>query len=159
MRKLKTGSLFCALAATAFLSGCASSGGFDETMSKFGSSVGTIVGEAGKVAKNVGGALVPKDYVTGVHVSDEQLASLKSGMTTSEVAAVIGRAPDVSEVKGGEMWSYPFTRIPHFGENVQETTVVRFDDKGRMVEAYKSKGVKGGTGNPLLDAASAKGYL
>lgn len=160
MKKTRFASIFvAALAVTAF-SGCASQGGVKGTFSKVGQTVGEVAGKAVSVAKDVGGKLVPGDYVTGVHVNDEALASLKPGMRASEVEAVIGMAPDVTPSSQGEVWKYPYARIPHFGENVNETTVVRFDARGRMTKAYKVQG--GGaaaSGNPLLQAAEAQGQL
>lgn len=158
MKKTLVGMM--TVVAMAFLSGCASNGSFQEKAGVFGSKVGDFAVQAVDVAKQVGGNLVPGDYITGVHVSEETLASLKPGMTTAEVEVLIGPAPDVSALNGGEVWKFPYARIPHFGTNINETTIVRFDANQRLVKAYKVQG--GGaaaSGHPLLQAAEEGGYL
>lgn len=153
--------IIAATAITAF-SGCASNGNFDQTLASLKTGAGTAIGVATDVAKNVGGALVPDDYVTGVYVSDEALASLKPGMSASEVEAIIGLAPDVSAVAGKEVWKYPYAKLTaagaYTGGNVNETTIVRFNKAGKLAKAYKVQGGGGAaSGNPLLQAAEAQG--
>lgn len=153
--------------ALALTTGCASNGSMEDYKAKFadgarsvGGAVGDVAGKAVGAAKQVGGNLVPGDYITGVHVSEEALAQMSPGMTQGEVEALIGPAPDVIPSSEGDVWKYPYARIPHFGQNVNETTVVRFGKNQRLVKAYKVDG--GGaanSGNPLLEAAEAGGHL
>jgi len=152
-------------ATLAFVTGCASSGGdfktkFQESAKAFGSAAGDFAGKAAGAAKSVSGNLVPGDYTTGVFVSPEALAQLEPGMNMDQVEALTGPAPDVTPSSEGEVWKFPFARIPHFGQNVNETTIVRFDSDKRMTKAYKVQG--GGaaaSGNALLEAAEAQGQL
>lgn len=152
-------------ATLAFVTGCASNGGdfktkFQESAKTFGSAAGDFAGKAVGVAKTVGGGLVPGDYVSGYYVSEEKLAQVEVGMSQAEVEALIGPAPDIVPSDSGDVWKFPYARIPHFGENVNETTLIRFDSNQEVVKAYKVNG--GGaaaSGNPLLQAAEAQGQL
>jgi outer membrane protein assembly factor BamE (lipoprotein component of BamABCDE complex) len=148
-------------ASIALLSGCASQGGFEGTMNKVGSTIGSAASKVAGVAKDVGGHLVPSDYISGFPVSEEALTSLKPGMSEAEVETIIGMAPDVSTTNTGDIWKYPYVKMTAWsGENVNETTIARFDGKGKLVRAYKVQG--GGaaaSGHPLLQAAEAQGQL
>jgi outer membrane protein assembly factor BamE (lipoprotein component of BamABCDE complex) len=150
-----------AFASIAFLSGCASQGGFEGTMSKVGSSIGSAASKVAGVAKDVGGNFIPSDYISGFPVSEENLASLQPGMSEAEVETIIGMAPDVSASNKGDIWKYPYVKMAAWsGENVNETTIVRFDSRGKLVKAYKVQG--GGaaaSGHPLLQAAEKQGQI
>jgi outer membrane protein assembly factor BamE len=96
------------------------------------------------------------DATSGTEVSQEKLKSFKQGQTRREdVIAALGHPPKKSEVLGNEVWTYPFTRITAtpFAPNVSESTIFEFDKRGLLLRAYKSGGVPGESGNPMLDAA------
>ena len=96
------------------------------------------------------------DATSGTEVTQEKLKSFKKGTTRrQDVIAVLGHPPQKSEVLGNEVWTYPFTRIAAmpFAPNVSESTVFEFDKNGTLLRAYKSGGVPGKSGNPMLDAA------
>lgn len=96
-------------------------------------------------------------YKTGNQISVEQLSSLKVGKTTQEQAIqLVGFPNDKLNVSGKELWRYPYTKInaiPFAGENESETTVLEFNSKGVLVNAYKTAGSQGSSNNPLLKAA------
>lgn len=140
--------------ALAFMSGCASQGGFQGTMDKVG---GVASSAAGGIA-NAGGSLF-KGYESGVNVTDETVAQIKPGMAMAEVRALTGASPNISVGSNNtEIWTYDYLHMPHFGANTEEKTVIRFDGKGKVIYAEKSAGNSGAkTGNPLLDAARAQG--
>lgn len=149
VKKLTT---IVALAATMTLTGCASQGEGQNFAQNFGNSVkgaATSVGDG--IGKAVNGVFQP--YTNGVEVTQQQLAQLEKGMSPEQVEQIIGYPPEISEVSGGELWSYPFTKITHFSGNTSETTVVRFKD-GKLAKAYKTSGRNSSTGNPLVDAAN-----
>ncbi|MGE7139311.1 outer membrane protein assembly factor BamE [Luteibacter sp. NPDC031894] len=96
------------------------------------------------------------DATSGAEVTQETLKSFKTGKTRREdVIAVLGHPPQKSEVLGNEVWTYPYTRITAmpFAPNVSESTVFEFGKNGLLLKAYKSGGVPGKSGNPMLDAA------
>ncbi|WP_257283180.1 outer membrane protein assembly factor BamE [Endozoicomonas sp. SESOKO1] len=138
------------LAFTVLATGCASTGSssndFMGTVSETAKSVGSTVGDVAS------GFL--SGYETGIYVTPEQLDSIKKGVTTeSEVFALIGAPSRKEQLGSKEVWNYPYTKIPHFGKNVNETTVIEFNSKGVVVSAYKANGVSGSTGNAMIDAA------
>jgi outer membrane protein assembly factor BamE (lipoprotein component of BamABCDE complex) len=98
-------------------------------------------------------------YKTGSYVTDEQVASLQAGKgktTQEQVIKVLGFPADKLNVSGKEVWRYPYTKIngiPFAGENESFTTVVEFNAKGIMLDAYKANGSAGNSSNPLLKAA------
>lgn len=145
--------------ALAFMSGCASQGGFKNGLNSAMNTAGKVAGGALDVAKDVGGNLVPAGMENGTRVTPETLAMITEGSTMAEVEALIGPAPDITAGGTGEIWTYQYTKIPHFGQNINEKTIVRFDLDGKVTRAYKTSGGATNTGNPLLDAASAEGYL
>lgn len=96
------------------------------------------------------------DTVSGTEVTQENLKSFQNGKTTrQEVISALGHPPQKSEVLGNEVWTYPFTRITAMptSPNVSESTVFEFDKKGVLLNAYKTGGTPGKSGNPMLDAA------
>lgn len=96
------------------------------------------------------------DYSTGTYVSPQQLDALKSDKTTQdEIVKTIGYPTQKAEIMGKEVWTYTYTLIPAlpFDENKFENTVFEFNTKGALVNAYKSGGTPGQSGNPLLNAA------
>ena len=149
--------MLVAVVGLAFLSGCASQGGmkqgFKDTTSKVADTTGSVLsGVTTAVGSVAGGMFQP--YTNGVQVTEAQLALLETGMDASEVERIIGMPPEISESQGKEIWSYPYTEIRHFGGNTNETTVVRFDGKGKLAKAYKTNSRTSSTGNPLVDAAN-----
>jgi len=135
------------------LSGCATNGGQQNGLSDVANSVGgALQGVASGLGSAVGGMFQP--YKNGVQVTDEQLARLSVGMPASEVEQLIGYPPEIENSSSGEIWSYPYSEIPHFGQNINETTIVRFDAAGKLTKAYKTNTRASASGNPLLDAAN-----
>lgn len=124
-------NLMAAAIAVSLLSGCAAVSKLSDTMS----------------------------YKTGVNVTDQQLAGLqanKGKATQEQVIEALGFPSDKMNVSGKELWRYPYTKInaiPFAGKNESFTTVVEFNAKGVMLNAYKSNGSAGSSDNPLLKAA------
>ncbi len=96
-------------------------------------------------------------YRTGSYVTVEQFNSLQKGKTTQDQAIqIIGFPHDKLNVSGKELWRYPYAKInaiPFAGENQSETTVLEFNSKGVLINAYKTAGSQGSSDNPLLKAA------
>ena len=159
MKKTSFLKVVFASVALAFLSGCASQGGFQNGFNNAMTKAGEVATGAVGVATEIGGNLVPAGMETGTRVTDETLASISVGSSMADVEALIGPAPDITAGGTGEIWSYQYIKIPHFGPNINEKTIVRFDTNGKVTRAYKTSGGATNTGNPLLDAASAQGYL
>ncbi|SNC59366.1 SmpA / OmlA family protein [Marinobacter sp. es.048] len=135
------------------LSGCATNGGQGNGMSDAAGRVGGVLEEvANGVGAVFGGMLQP--YTNGVKVTDEQMAQLEVGMPASRVEQLIGYPTEIRSLSSGEVWSYPYSEIPHFGENINETTVIRFDPSGLVTKAYKTNARGNASGNPLIDAAN-----
>ncbi|WP_273208746.1 outer membrane protein assembly factor BamE domain-containing protein [Marinobacter subterrani] len=146
--KKTTTKLCTAIFFTGFLTGCATTNQNGEN---------PLLNAAQGVAKGIGSvasALVPEPYTNGVYVAETDLQKLKPGMTQSEVERLIGLPPEITQSEQGEIWSYPFTKITHFSGNVNETTIVRFDESGLLAKAYKTNSRSSKTGNPLVDAAN-----
>lgn len=96
------------------------------------------------------------DYSTGTYVTQQQVDSFQKGKTRqADVIAAIGNPPQKAEIMGKEVWTYTYTLIPAlpFQPNKFENTVVEFDKKGVVVNAYKTGGTPGQSGNPLINAA------
>lgn len=96
------------------------------------------------------------DYSTGIYVSQQQVDAFHKGKTRqADVVAAIGNPPQKSEIMGREVWTYTYTSIPAmpFKPNKFENTVVEFDKTGTVVNAYKTGGTPGQSGNPLVNAA------
>lgn len=131
------------------ISGCAAQG---EQPNVFNKAADGATSAAKSVGSAVGGLFQP--YRNGVQITDEKIELVTAGMTASEVADTIGNPPEIESVNGGEVWSYPYSEIKHFGTNINETTVVRFDESGKVAKAYKTSSRNSASGNPLLDAAN-----
>lgn len=96
------------------------------------------------------------DYTTGTFVSQQQLDGFQKGKTRqADVITAIGNPPQKAEIMGKEVWTYTYTLIPAlpFQPNKFENTVIEFDKKGVLLNAYKTGGTPGQSGNALLDAA------
>lgn len=96
------------------------------------------------------------DYSTGTYVSQQQVDAFQKGKTRqADVIAAIGNPPQKAEIMGKEVWTYTYTLIPAlpFQPNKFENTVVEFNQNGVVVNAYKTGGTPGQSGNPLLNAA------
>lgn len=138
-----------AISAILALSGCASQGGVNGVAENIGNGLKGVAEGIGGIA---GSAFQP--YTNGVEVTEQQMAQLEVGMSPAEVEQIVGLPPSISEIGGNEMWSYPYTEITHFSGNRSETTVIRFDDNGRLARAYKTNSRTSSTGNALVDAAN-----
>ncbi len=87
-------------------------------------------------------------YKDGVEVSTSQMKQIKVGKSKmSDVERIVGYPSTKQETKRGEIWRYPFTKIRHFGSNVNEITVFEFNKKGVVTKKYKAAG---GGRNPLI---------
>ena len=147
--KLGTATIVCGVV----LTGCATNGGQNPGFSDAANQVGGALQQvANGVGSVVGGMFQP--YTNGVQVTDEQLAMLEIGMPASQVEQLIGYPPEIDSLNGGEVWSYPYTEIAHFGQNINETTIVRFDASGHLTRAYKTNTRTSPTGHPVLDLAN-----
>jgi outer membrane protein assembly factor BamE (lipoprotein component of BamABCDE complex) len=97
------------------------------------------------------------DMKTGTYVAPEKMSTFVKGKTRqSDVIASIGYPSSKTEIKGTEVWTYPYTlitAIPFVGENKFENTVFEFNSAGLLTNAYKSGGTPGQSGNALLNAA------
>lgn len=157
----KTSFLRMAIASVTlvFLSGCASQGGFQNGLNTTLSKAGEVANGAVGLATEIGGNLVPAGIETGTRITPETLVLITEGSTMADVEALIGPSGDITVAGTGEIWGYQYTKIPHFGPNINEKTTVRFDKNGKVTRAYQTSGGATNTGNPLLDAASAQGYL
>lgn len=146
--------VFVTVLSVGVLTGCASNGGFQATVDQFKQAGGSALSGL----KEAGGSFM-SGYETGVLVAPETLAQITEGSSMADVEALIGPAPEIDAGANGEIWTYQYTKIPHFGENINQKTIVRFDANGKVTRAYQTSGGATNTGNPLLDAASKKGYL
>jgi outer membrane protein assembly factor BamE (lipoprotein component of BamABCDE complex) len=102
------------------------------------------------------GGCAALDHRTGTEVTQQQLDSLKKGMSTqADVIKAIGQPSQKSMHKGREIWTYDFTLITALPlqPDKSEATVFEFDAKGVLLDAYKTGGRPGKSGNALLDAA------
>lgn len=102
------------------------------------------------------GGCAALDHRTGTEVTQQQLDSLTKGKSTqTDVIKAIGQPSQKSMHKGREVWTYDFTLIAAmpFQSNKSEATVLEFDAKGVLLDAYKTGGRPGKSGNALLDAA------
>jgi len=145
MKKTGLSTIACAV----ILSGCAATDG--------NSVMGNISTTAGKIGSSVGNVVsgVFKPYENGIYVSPEQLSQIKPGKSSSkDVIAIIGHPASKEQLKNKEIWSYPYSKITHFGANTNETTLIELNASGVVLNAYKSGGRKDSSGNPLLDAAN-----
>lgn len=130
-------NLFKSVAVTTLLmftvTGCQSTGDGDfiDTMSNAASTVG------GAVSSVTDTLLSP--YEQGVFVAEQTLAKIKPGQSTKQdVIALVGQPVSKETLGNTEIWNYPYTKIPHFGKNISEKTTVEFDQKGIVINAYKS---------------------
>lgn len=134
--------------ASALISGCSSTpSGKDES----------LLDRSVNGLSDVGSAITSyfSGYENGTKVEQGYLDSVKAGKTTTkDVEKSIGLPTNKEAIKGGVAWRYPYTRIPHFGANTNETTVFEFDSKGVLKKAYKVKGRSDKVGNPLIDSAN-----
>jgi outer membrane protein assembly factor BamE (lipoprotein component of BamABCDE complex) len=102
------------------------------------------------------GGCAALDHRTGTEVTDSQLGNFKKGKTRqSDVIAAVGQPSQKSMHKGREVWTYDFTLVAAmpWAKNRSEATVFEFDDKGVLMDAYRTGGRPGKSGNPMLDAA------
>ncbi len=96
------------------------------------------------------------DYSTGTYVTQQQVDSFQKGkIRQADVIAAIGNPPQKAEIMGKEVWTYTYTLIPAlpFQPNKFENTVIEFDKRGVVVNAYKTGGTPGQSGNALINAA------
>lgn len=92
-------------------------------------------------------------YKSGIEVTQEQYDSLTAGKSKeADALAKIGHPSRKEQIGTTTTWYYDFTKIRHFGGNVNEATVLEFDKSGILRKKYKT-GSSAKTGNPLLDAS------
>lgn len=98
-------------------------------------------------ASSIGGAVsnMFNGYESGTQVSKETLLSVARGLTQEEVVNILGHPDERNEVKGRELWNYPYVRMPIFGGSTNMTTVVEFDKNDKVLRAYQSQGKGTGT--------------
>lgn len=90
-------------------------------------------------------------YTEGTQITEAKMMEIKEGVSKkSDVEKLIGYPPSKQEMKNGEIWRYPYTKIRHIGSNISETTVFEFNEKGVVVKKYKTQGAA--SSNPLLNA-------
>lgn len=96
-------------------------------------------------------------YRTGTEVTPAVTNSFTIGQTTKDDVRKALGAPQSKESEDGvDYWHYEFSKIRHFGGNVQETSTFEFDANGKLKNMYKTNGTRGATGNALLDAANGR---
>ncbi len=146
----KATKLITAVALTGLMTGCATNPQGENAL--LSGAQNAASGVASGIGNVVGGLFQP--YTNGVKVDDANLQKLTPGMTPDEVEAIVGLPPEIAQSSQGEIWSYPYSEIKHFGGNINETTVIRFDNTGKLAKAYKTNSRSSASGNPLLDAAN-----
>ena len=93
-----------------------------------------------------------KPYEEGIYVSQAQMEKFENGKTKqSDVVAAIGNPNNKSQIANGEAWHYDYTKISHFGQNINELSVFEFDAKGILTNHYKTNQRNTKSGNPLLN--------
>ncbi|MGF1757941.1 hypothetical protein L4D76_08325 [Photobacterium sagamiensis] len=112
--------LVCALSLG--LGGCASNGGSEES------------GFMATVSK----ATSALDHENGVFISDAQIKVMTEKHYTKEkIVELFGHAVD----EEGNTWKYGYVKVPAFSSNnINETTVIKFNSKNKVVKAYKAQG-------------------
>src|SRR3569833_2768292 len=94
------------------------------------------------------------DTVSGTEVTQERMKGFQKGKTTrQDVIAALCHPTQKSEVKGNEVWSYPYTRITAMpgAPTGSDSTVFECDKIGLLLNAYKTGGTPGKIGIPMLD--------
>ena len=138
--------IIVAFATSLFVTGCANIGSQDEALNGVNSA-------ASSVSSAVSGLFA--GYENGTKIEDKYLASLITGKaTTKDIEQAIGFPANKETMKSGISWRYPYTKISHFGANVNETTIFEFNKKGILKKAYKANGRTDKTGNALVDSAN-----
>lgn len=129
--------------ATLAVSGCASNGDSDDTLTSLTNSAKSA-GSA--VVDGVGGFF--KGYESGVKITEAEMKTVK---TRKEVISKFGHPNEKEEIRGNLVYKYPYIMMPHFGTTVNEYTVFEFDKNDNVVESYKTN--KKDTGIAALDSA------
>lgn len=94
-------------------------------------------------------------YKSGTEITQEQFDALTVGKSRKDdVIAAVGHPGRKEQLGDHQTWYYDFTKIRHFGGDVNESTVFEFDKAGKLVDKYKTANGKGG--NPLEAAAAGK---
>lgn len=97
------------------------------------------------------GCSILKPYETGTHVSDNQMKIFDTDKTTQgDIISMLGHPSRMDQLGSKELWYYDYNRMPHFGENISETTVLEFNKNKILINYYKTKNTR----NALLDAAN-----
>lgn len=87
-------------------------------------------------------------YETGTKVTQEQMSQLTDNISTADdVEKLIGYPTKKEQVGKKEIWYFDYTKIPHFGSNISETSVFEFNSKGILAKHYKAEKAPE---NPLL---------
>ena len=96
------------------------------------------------------------DYETGTYIAPEAVQQFKSSNATQDqVVKQIGYPNSKSELSGKEVWKYDYSLITALpgAPNKNESTVFEWSKAGKLLDAYKTNGGAGSSGNPLLKAA------
>lgn len=94
-------------------------------------------------------------YKSGTEITQEQFDTLKVGKSKkADVIATVGHPGRKEELGGNQVWYYDFSKVRHFGANVNESTVFEFNKAGVLVDKYKTGNAQ--PGNPLEKAAAGK---
>ena len=131
------------------LGGCASSG-----TNKFMASVSDTASSVGSSLSSAASGLL-ESHKNGVYVSPEQLAKIEVGKSDEQdVVSIIGHPVSKEQLRNKELWKYPYSSIPLFGSNTNETTIIEFNASGIVLAKYKAGGRSDSSGNALIDAAN-----
>lgn len=93
-------------------------------------------------------------YENGTEVTQEDLQKISFNKTTAdELRSILGHPQKTESMSDHQLWYYDYTKIRHFGGNVNESNVFKISNN-IVVEHYTSKGRSTATGNPLVEKAN-----
>lgn len=78
-------------------------------------------------------------YETGTYVTQQQMDGVTDNVSTADdIEKLIGYPSKKEMVGKKEIWYFDYTKIPHFGANISETTVFEFSQNGILTKHYKA---------------------
>lgn len=95
-----------------------------------------------------------KAYETGIYVSQEQMNEFIDGKTNqSFIVEKLGHPNNKAQINNNEIWYYDYSKVAAYSyeENINESCVFEFNNKGILTSHYKTNQRNSKTGNPLLD--------